>query len=82
MMELWGLKRVMGSLWTVLDLTGEPLGGRRGCASAWHLQRRRLDDAGRLERWGGVVEALATRREMERVLRGGDDIWKMVVARG
>src|SRR5437868_15388787 len=52
LMEFWGFKRVMGRLWTVLYLTGEPLSAAELCerlAISTGAASMTLAD---LERWG------------------------------
>jgi len=71
LMEFWGFKRVMGRLWTVLYLTGEPLGAAELCerlAISSGAASMTLADPRAL----GRGEAIAQGGRPPRVLRGGD----------
>ena len=77
LMEFWGFKRVMGRLWTVLYLTGEPLSAAELCerlALSSGAVSMTLAD---LERWGVVRRSrkVGDRREY---FEAETDVWKMV----
>ena len=54
LMEFWGFKRVMGRLWTVLYLTGEPLGAAELCERLAISSGAASMTLADLERWGVV----------------------------
>src|ERR1700704_5664289 len=53
LMEFWGFKRVMGRLWSVLYLTGEPLGAAELCERLAISSGAASMTLADLERWGG-----------------------------
>jgi DNA-binding transcriptional regulator GbsR (MarR family) len=77
LMEFWGFKRVMGRLWTVLYLTGEPLAAAELCerlAISTGAVSMTLAD---LERWG-VVRRSRKAGDRREYFEAETDIWKMV----
>jgi DNA-binding transcriptional regulator GbsR (MarR family) len=77
LMEFWGFKRVMGRLWSVLYLTGEPLSAAELCerlALSTGAVSMTLAD---LERWG-VVRRSRKPGDRREYFEAETDVWKMV----
>jgi DNA-binding transcriptional regulator GbsR (MarR family) len=77
LMEFWGFKRVMGRVWTVLYLTGEPLSAAELCerlAISTGAVSMTLAD---LERWG-VVQRSRKAGDRREYFEAETDVWKMV----
>jgi DNA-binding transcriptional regulator GbsR (MarR family) len=77
LMELWGFKRNMGRVWTVLYLAGEPLTARQ-------LQQRLQLSAGavsmtlaELARWG-VVQKSWVQGDRRDFFEAEANLWKMI----
>jgi DNA-binding transcriptional regulator GbsR (MarR family) len=77
LMELWGFKRHMGRVWTVLYLAGEPLTARQ-------LQQRLQLSAGavsmtlaELARWG-VVQKSWVQGDRRDFFEAEANLWKMI----
>jgi len=77
LMEFWGFKRVMGRLWSVLYLSGEPLTAAELCerlAISSGAASMALSD---LERWG-VVRRSRKPGDRREYFEAETDVWKMV----
>ena len=77
LMEFWGFKRVMGRLWTVLYLTGEPLGAAELCERLAISSGAASMTLADLERWG-VVKRSRKPGDRREYFEAETDIWKMV----
>ncbi|HEX9603320.1 MAG TPA: MarR family transcriptional regulator [Myxococcales bacterium] len=77
LMEFWGFKRVMGRLWTVLYLTGEPLGAAELCERLAISSGAASMTLADLERWG-VVKRSRKPGDRREYFEAETDVWKMV----
>jgi len=77
LMEFWGFKRVMGRLWTVLYLTGEPLSAAELCERLAISSGAASMTLADLERWG-VVKRSRKAGDRREYFEAETDIWKMV----
>jgi HTH-type transcriptional regulator, glycine betaine synthesis regulator len=77
LMEFWGFKRVMGRVWAVLYLEGEPLSASELCERLEISTGAASMTLSELERWGVVARnrKAGDRREY---FEAETDIWKMV----
>src|SRR5947209_7681673 len=77
LMEFWGFKRVMGRVWTILFLRGEPLSAAELCeqlAISSGAASMALSD---LEHWG-VVRRSRKPGDRREYFEAETDVWKMV----
>jgi len=78
MMELWGFKRILGRIWSVLFLAETPLTnaeiGERLSLSASAVSVSLTE----LRRWGVVLEAVDARAGRAQRWRAETDIWGLV----
>jgi DNA-binding MarR family transcriptional regulator len=77
LMEFWGFKRVMGRLWTVLYLTGEPLAAAELCERLAISSGAASMTLADLERWG-VVKRSRKAGDRREYFEAETDVWKMV----
>ena len=77
LMEFWGFKRVMGRVWTILYLRGEPLAAADLCEQLEISSGAASMTLAELEHWGVVRR---TRRPGDRreYFEAETDIWKMI----
>jgi DNA-binding transcriptional regulator GbsR (MarR family) len=77
LMEFWGFKRVMGRIWALLYLRGEPLTAAELCEELDISTGAASMTLAELEHWGVVKRSrkLGDRREY---FEGETDIWRMV----
>jgi DNA-binding transcriptional regulator GbsR (MarR family) len=77
LMEFWGFKRVMGRVWTILYLRGEPLSAAEICdqlgISAGAASMALAD----LEHWA-VVRRIRRQGDRREYFEAETDIWKMI----
>lgn len=77
LMEFWGFKRVMGRVWTLLFLRGEPLPAAEVCeqlAISSGLASMTLSE---LEHWG-VVKRIRKPGDRREYFEAESDVWKMI----
>ena len=77
LMEFWGFKRVMGRLWSVLYLIGEPLTAAELCERLAISSGAASMTLADLERWG-VVKRSRKPGDRREYFEAETDIWKMV----
>ena len=77
LMEFWGFKRVMGRLWAVLYLIGEPLTAAELCERLAISSGAASMTLADLERWG-VVKRSRKPGDRREYFEAETDVWKMV----
>jgi HTH-type transcriptional regulator, glycine betaine synthesis regulator len=77
LMEFWGFKRVMGRLWAVLYLVGEPLSAAELCERLAISSGAASMTLADLERWG-VVKRSRKPGDRREYFEAETDVWKMV----
>ncbi|HEX9577164.1 MAG TPA: MarR family transcriptional regulator [Myxococcales bacterium] len=77
LMEFWGFKRLMGRVWTLLYLRGEPLSAAELCEQLEISSGAASMTLAEMEHWGVVVRSrkAGDRREY---FEAEADIWRMI----
>src|SRR5438445_7547364 len=77
LMEFWGFKRVMGRVWTILFLRGEPLSAAELCEQLEISTGAASMALSELEHWG-VVRRSRKPGDRREYFEAETDVWKMV----
>src|SRR3954465_14615659 len=77
LMEFWGFKRVMGRVWTMLYLRGEPLSAAELCEQLEISSGAASMALSELEHWG-VVRRSRKAGDRREYFEAESDIWKMI----
>jgi len=77
LMEFWGFKRVMGRVWTLLYLRGEPLAAAEVCEQLAISSGLASMTLAELEQWG-VVKRSRKPGDRREYFESETDIWKMI----
>lgn len=77
LIEFWGFKRVMGRVWTLLFLRGEPLSAAELCEQLAISSGAASMTLSELEHWG-VVRRSRKPGDRREYFEAETDIWKMV----
>src|SRR5438046_5157359 len=77
LMEFWGFKRVMGRVWTILFLRGEPLSAAELCEQLAISSGAASMALAELEHWA-VVRRSRKAGDRREYFEAETDIWKMI----
>src|SRR5436309_2242052 len=77
LMEFWGFKRVMGRVWTLLYLRGEPLSAAELCEQLAISSGAASMTLAELEHWS-VVKRFRKSGDRREYFEAETDIWKMI----
>src|SRR5438552_1803086 len=77
LMEFWGFKRLMGRVWTLLFLRGEPLSAAELCEQLEISSGAASMTLSEMEHWGVVVR-LRKPGDRREYFEAESDIWKMI----
>src|SRR5438067_6085534 len=77
LMEFWGFKRVMGRVWTILFLRGEPLSAAELCEQLAISSGAASMALAELEHWA-VVRRSRKPGDRREYFEAETDVWKMV----
>src|SRR5947208_4040306 len=77
LMEFWGFKRVMGRVWTILFLRGEPLSAAELCEQLEISSGAASMTLAELEHWA-VVRRSRKPGDRREYFEAESDIWKMI----
>jgi DNA-binding transcriptional regulator GbsR (MarR family) len=77
LMEFWGFKRIMGRIWSLLYLRGEPLSAAELCEELAISSGAASMSLSELEHWG-VVRRLRQPGNRREYFEAETDIWRMV----
>ena len=77
LMEFWGFKRIMGRIWALLYLRGEPLSAAELCQELAISTGAASMTLSELEHWG-VVRRLRQPGNRREYFEAETDIWRMV----
>jgi DNA-binding transcriptional regulator GbsR (MarR family) len=77
LMEFWGFKRLMGRIWTLLYLRGEPLAAAELCEQLEISSGAASMTLSELERWG-VVRRSRKPGDRREYFEAETDVWKMI----
>src|SRR6476469_8203988 len=77
LMEFWGFKRVMGRVWTLLYLRGEPLSAAELCEQLEISSGAASMTLAELEHWA-VVRRSRKPGDRREYFEAESDVWKMI----
>lgn len=77
LMEFWGFKRLMGRIWSLLYLRGEPLSAADLCEQLAISSGAASMTLSELERWG-VVRRSRKPGDRREYFEAETDVWKMI----
>src|SRR5437762_14088467 len=77
LMEFWGFKRLMGRVWTLLVLRGEPLSAAELCEQLEISSGAASMTLAEMEHWG-VVLRLRKPGDRREYFEAEADIWRMI----